>query len=121
MQPDVFLGGEVQIQARALEDDAHASAHVRCLCLYIVTRHANASGGWAQRRSEYRDRGGLPRAVGTQEREEFARSDLEGHTVDRVLVSLAIALHQVPDLDRRAVHVAAAVSRRSPTHSTNIS
>lgn len=103
VEADVLLGGEIQVQAGLLEDDADLLAHLFGLRLHVVAADGHFARGGQKVGGEYRDGGGFAGAVGPQESEELALRDLEADPVDRVDVGLLVPLGEVLDLNYPAV------------------
>ena len=93
-----------RVQATLLEHHAHARAQAHALTPRIHAEDAHLAGIGASVALEDLDRGGLARAVGTEEAEDLADRDRERDPVDRG--GRAVALLERGDLDRvrRRVH-----------------
>jgi hypothetical protein len=99
MEAHVLFGGQVLVEARALEDDPDLPAHSARVVNDVAPVDARPSAGRGERRREDRDRGGLARAVRAEQGEELARLDVERDAVDRVAVGLLVSLDEVLDAD----------------------
>src|SRR5438067_9670419 len=95
----VLLAREVQVEAVLLKDDAHARAHSGGIAHGVAAVDHHAPGGRPKGGGEDRDGGGLAGAVRPQQREELARTNLEGDPVDGIAVGLLVTLDQVSNLD----------------------
>src|SRR6266550_4574694 len=99
VEAHVLLGGQVLIEARALEDDPDLAADRARLADDVASIDGRASAGRRKRGRQDRDRRRLPRPVRAQQHEEFPGLDLEGNPIDRVLLGLLVALDELLDAD----------------------
>ena len=97
VQPQVLLGGEVDVQRGVLEDQADVAAHVVALGDDVEAADARRPGRGRGQGAEHVDRRALAGAVGAEEAEDLARRDGERHAADGV--DLAVGLDEVVDLD----------------------
>jgi hypothetical protein len=73
----ILSAGERAVDDRLLEDHAADASRLQRLLDHVIASQASGAAGRLHRGSQDSDRGGLPRSVRSEEREDLARSDLE--------------------------------------------
>src|ERR1700728_337974 len=116
VQPDVLLGGQVEVERRLLEHHAEFPADLALLHGQVQAGDPDPARGRGQGRGEHRHRGRLPRAVGPEQAEQLALGHGEADPVDGVARGAPVALDQVIDRDRG--HLPAPGRSRAPGDST---
>ena len=100
MQPDVLLGGQVEVERGLLEDDADLAADLGLLAFQVPAGDGGPAGGGGERRGEDRHGRRLPRAVGSEQAEQLPFRHVEADAVHRVAPGAPVAFDQVSDVDR---------------------
>ena len=100
VQLHVLVGGQLAVEARILEDDAEAAAHLDAAAS-TGSRPSSviAAARRPQQRRQHLDRRGLAGAVRAEEREDLAGAHVERHAVDGAHV--AERLDEVFDVNHR--------------------
>src|SRR5262249_34473410 len=78
---DVFANAKSFRHARDLKHCANACPRRRIS--RIAAEHTNAAGGWRNQSQQETDCCGLAGSIGAQQRDDFARANLEGELVER--------------------------------------
>ena len=81
LMPEVFLGGQLLIEAWGLEDDADLPAKLIAIRGKIESEHGDFAGLDGNERAENSKESGFAAAVGAEESEDFAAADFEGKIV----------------------------------------
>ena len=102
VEPDVLLAGEVQVEARVLEDDPDAAPDGGRVTVEVVAGDRDRAARLGEGRRQDRDGRRLAGAVRAEEGEQLARLDIEADVVDRRGAGLPVALGQVVDGDDRS-------------------
>src|SRR5437773_1742798 len=79
----VFPRRELAVETGVLKHDTETAPHIRLMPRGIEPVELERSARGVEQGREHLDRGGLPGAIGTEKREDFAGSDVEGNVVDR--------------------------------------
>src|SRR5262249_6813510 len=82
-EPEVLLGGQVEVECRLLEDDADLTADAERLALDVEAGDPRRAARRLEQRRQHPDRGRLAGAVRAEEAEELAGTDVEVDRVDR--------------------------------------
>src|SRR5262249_2060258 len=102
VKTDVFLGGQVEIQARLLEDDADVAAHPRRPPHDVIARDLDAAPAGRGCGGGNGEGGVFARDVRAEERDGRPRLDGEGDAIDGVGRRASILLDELLYLyDRR--------------------
>ena len=83
----VFGDGELLVEARRLEHDAHLSAHGRGVAADVVAEDGDGAALQRDQRRQQAEQRRLAAAVGAEEGEDLARGDLEAQVVDAPFAS----------------------------------
>ena len=108
----VLAPGQVLVDGRVLPGEADRRPHPLGVLPYVDAEHPGAPRVGAQQRRQHPHRGGLARAVGSEQPEHLALRDLQRDPLHRF--ERAEALHQAVGHDRRFCHGEHA--RRDPSH-----
>src|SRR6185503_13888616 len=101
VKANVFLGGQVLIEARPLEDDPDLPTHSTCLADDVAAVDRRTAARRRKRRGQDRDRRRLPCPVRPEQNKELAGLHLEGDAVDGVRLGLLVPLDEILDADHR--------------------
>lgn len=98
---EVLLGGEFDVEAGALEDDAEALADGVGLGEGVAAEDADdgARPGGSEHGGDDAEEGGLAPAVGAEDAEDLALGDGEVDAVERGAVGLGVGVREVLDVD----------------------
>jgi hypothetical protein len=93
LMPEVFVGGELRVDALGLENDADVAAQGSGLANRVQASDGGAAGGRDHERGENAEERCFAAPVWTEEPEEFGGADFERDAVERD--AILVAMHQV--------------------------
>jgi len=88
--PEVFVGGQLGIDALGLEHHADLATEVRGVLCSVTTHDEGAASGGDHQCGKDAEERGLAAAIGTEEPEEFGGADIKGDAVERGAVFVAM-------------------------------
>lgn len=91
--PEIFVGGELGVDALGLENDADVAAKRSGLANRVEASDHGAAGSRNHERGKNAEESGFTAAVRTEETEEFGGANVERDAVERDAV--LIAMHEV--------------------------
>ncbi len=90
LMPEVFVGGEFEIDARGLEDDADVAAQRSGLANGVEAGDGGAAGGGDHEGGKNAEQSGLAAAVRAEKAEKFGGVNLEGDAIERGAVLITV-------------------------------
>src|ERR1019366_3882070 len=90
LMPEVLASGKFQVDAWGLKDDADAAAQGSRLANGVEASNSGIAGGRNHERGKNAEKRGLAAAVGTEQAEEFGGANVEGHSIERGAVGIAV-------------------------------
>lgn len=90
LMPEVFVGGELWVNALGLEDDANVAAQGSGLVDGVKAGDRGAAGSGDHERGKNAEESGFAAAVRAEEAEEFGGANVEGDAVERGAVLIAM-------------------------------
>ena len=93
LMPEIFVGGEFQVDALGLKDHADLAPQARRFLRGVAAHDGGASGGRKHQGGKNPEERGLAAAVGAEQAEQFRGAHVERNAVQSGAV--AVAMHQV--------------------------
>src|ERR1035437_7625260 len=93
LMPEIFIGGELGVDALGLEDDADVAAQGAGLANGVQAGDHGAAGSRNHERGKNSEQSGLAAAVRTEKTEEFGGANVERDAVERD--AILVAMHEI--------------------------
>ena len=90
LMPEVLVGGQLWINALRLKHDADLSSQVGGILRGIAAHDQGAAGGGNHQSRENSEQSSLSAAIGSEQSEQFRRPHVEGNSVQRSAIFVAV-------------------------------
>src|SRR5208282_376466 len=90
LMPEVLVGGELEVDALGLEDDADMAAQRSGLANGVEAGDGGAAGSGDHEGGKYAEESGLAAAVRAEKAEKFGGVNVEGDAIERGAVLIAV-------------------------------